>query len=263
VRATCVELTNAYGLGDPRHLTPIQTFAGPLLWPVDRATMSLAWSGHGYPSAAAYRDYHALTERDHRLWRNDGRPYVAQSARALTRDHAQDFIAHVNARVADGGVCVCAMDTEFLGHWWYEGVHWLEHVIDEAQRQGLRLTALDQAADLVDPAPAPPDLGVTSWGDGGDLRTWSAPAVADLAWRQRAAELELLRRGGRPSPRALRELIALQASDWAFLISRDLAGDYPRERIRGHSEAFEQAFNADELGPALRNLAPMLAPWSD
>ena len=27
-----------------------------------------------------------------------------------------------------GGVCVCALDTELLGHWWYEGVEWLAAV---------------------------------------------------------------------------------------------------------------------------------------
>jgi 1,4-alpha-glucan branching enzyme len=61
VRATCVELTNQFGLGDQRHLTPLATDAGPLLWPLDRAAMSLVWSDDGYPASAAYRDYHGAT----------------------------------------------------------------------------------------------------------------------------------------------------------------------------------------------------------
>jgi 1,4-alpha-glucan branching enzyme len=156
---------------------------------------------------------------------------------------------------------VCALDTELLGHWWYEGVTWLSAVIDECERQGLGLTNLDQALEDHEPAPAPADLGVSTWGDGGDLRTWSGPTVADLAWQARTAELRLLATGRRPNDRALRELLALQASDWAFLITRELAGEYPRERARGHAEALEAALTGAVPGAALRNLAPDLTGW--
>jgi 1,4-alpha-glucan branching enzyme len=67
--------------------------------------------------------------------------------------------------------------------------------------------------------------------------------------------------GGVPSSRALRELLALQSSDWAFLISRGTAGDYPRERADAHRAAFAAALSGrseDEL----RNLAPQLADWA-
>jgi 1,4-alpha-glucan branching enzyme len=173
-------------------------------------------------------------------------------------------VERVAVRLADGGVCVCALDTELLGHWWYEGVAWLDAVIGEATRQELTLTTLDEAAVHADPAPAPAELPVTSWGEGGDLRTWSGPAVADIAWRSRAAELALLRSSHRPGERAFRELLALQSSDWAFLASRATAGDYPRERAHLHAEAFERALAIDggQLEPALRNLAPRLAAWT-
>jgi 1,4-alpha-glucan branching enzyme len=224
--------------------------------------MSLVWSEHGYPASAPYRDYHALTPRHHRAWGNDGEPYDHAGAAALAADHATDFVARVRERVASGGVCVCALDTELLGHWWYEGVQWLAAVIDEAARQGLELTTLDDALECHEPEPAPDDLGVTSWGEGGNLRTWSAPAVADLAWAARSAELHTLALGERPPGRALRELLALQSSDWAFLAARELAGDYPRERARGHSEALALALaRKAPVDPALRNLAPELAGW--
>ena len=261
-RATCVELTGLFGLGDPRHLRPLLTEAGPVLWPVDRQSMSLVWSERGYPAAAAYRDYHAQTPHHHRAWRNDGQPYDHAAAGALVAEHARDFVARVHQRVRDGGVCVCPVDTELLGHWWYEGVRWLSAVLDEAPRQGLPLTTLDDALERHEPAPAPTSLGVASWGDGGDLRTWSAPAVGDLAWLARKAELRAVALGRRPHDRALRELLALQSSDWAFLAGRQLAGDYPRQRAVSHAEAFERAMErASELDPELRNLAPELAGW--
>ena len=262
VRASCVELTGRFGLGDARHLQPLVTEAGPVLWPIDRQVISLVWGQHGYPAAAAYRDYHGLTVHHHRVWRNDGGPYDHEAARVQVAEHAADFVSRVRERVCDGGVCVCALDTELLGHWWYEGVGWLAAVLDEATRQGLALTMLDDALERHEPVPAPPDLGVTSWGEGGDLRTWSAPAVADLAWLARTAELRALALGRRPEDGALRELLALQSSDWAFLAARELAGDYPRERARAHADAFALALppNAGAT-PDLRNLAPELAGW--
>ena len=71
------------------------------------------------------------------MWANDGAPYDHVVARTQARADAADFVARVGARVSEGGVCVCALDTELLGHWWYEGVSWLSAVIDECQRQGL------------------------------------------------------------------------------------------------------------------------------
>ena len=71
-------------------------------------------------------------------------------------------------------------------------------VIEEAARQGLPLTTLDDALARAEPVPAPADLAASSWGEGGDLRTWSGPEVADLAWQARRAELALLGPGSRP-----------------------------------------------------------------
>ncbi|MGZ4349191.1 MAG: 1,4-alpha-glucan branching protein domain-containing protein [Solirubrobacteraceae bacterium] len=260
VRATCVELTGLWGLGDPRHLRPLAVSDGPVLWPVDRATMALVWSDDGYPSRAAYRDSHRHTTHRHHVWRNDGGPYDHAAALAQARSDAAAFVDRVLRRVADGGVCVCALDTELLGHWWYEGVHWLRAVLEESERRGLALTTLDDALERHAAVTAPSDLGVTSWGEGGDLRTWSGPQVADLAWRARLAELRLAAAPRRPSDRALRELLALQSSDWAFLHTRESAGDYPLLRADGHYEALQRAM-AGEGEPALRGLAPDLRGW--
>jgi 1,4-alpha-glucan branching enzyme len=262
VRSACVELTNWFGLGDGRHLRPVATTDGPVLWPVDRQTMALVWGADGYPAGAAYRSYHRLTEHHHRVWRNDGAPYDRAAAAAQVARDAEAFVGRVRARVRGGGVCVCALDTELLGHWWHEGVGWLGAVIEECARQRLALTTLDDARERHDPVPVEGELGVTSWGEGGDLRTWSGPTVAELAWRARSLELGLLAHGRRPRDRALRELLALQASDWAFIATNDMAGDYPRERVAAHAEALQRAMEADWDGePGLRNLAPELAGW--
>jgi 1,4-alpha-glucan branching enzyme len=260
VHATCVDLTDVFGRGDARHLRPLRTAAGPLLVPIDRDVIELVWHDDGYPSGGAYRDYHHHTTHHHKPWAIDGSVYDRERALGQARADAQDFVARVRERVAGGGLCVCALDTELLGHWWYEGVDWLRFVVEEA---GDLLVHLDEA--LGDPAPAPADLPVTTWGTPRDLSTWSGPGVADVAFAARDAELRVLAQGRAAGKRALRELLAVQASDWAFLASREAAGPYARDRHRGHLEALDAAL-ADGGDQQVRNLAvdishaPLLAP---
>jgi 1,4-alpha-glucan branching enzyme len=273
VHATCVDLTDVLGRGAPRQLAPIATDDGPLLMPIDRATMDLVWSDDGYPAHPAYRDYHAFTVHHHRVWRNDGGTYDHAAALAQARADAADFVARTIARLDAGAaalgraaLAVCALDTELLGHWWYEGIAWLGAVIEEAERQGLALAPLDDALARHEPVPlhaalagaAPTSraaadvrdgcLPTTTWGTPRDLSTWTGPQVADLAWQMRDAELRALVGGPRGrrahSAGAERELLLLQSSDWAFQVTRDLAGSYPRERATGHRAALEAALAA-------------------
>jgi 1,4-alpha-glucan branching enzyme len=267
VSAVCVELTNRLGLGAREHLRPIATDSGFLLVPVDRATMSLVWSEQGYPASGAYRDYHHHTVHHHNPWNNDGDAYDHAAALALAREHAADFVARTRQRLeqADtpgGGLVVCALDTELLGHWWYEGVSWLSAVVEECARQGLELMRLDDALESYEPAAigeiaAAGEWPASSWGLHGDLSTWSAPGVAEMAFATRAAELEVLAAGERASTTAVRELLALQASDWTFMSSREIAVPYAHERFEGHRQALTNALERGaQADPAsLRNLA--------
>ncbi len=287
VRSTCVELTRRFGLGAREHLQPLLGEHDVVLFGIDRATISLVWSDAGYPADGAYRDYHRHTTHHHNPWRNDGGEYDHDLARARAREHAADFVTRTRARLRrdgeglpGGGLAVCALDTELLGHWWYEGLVWLEAVVEECTRQELELVRLDDIRAVVEPAPAIapapppassfqlpiPDGGeeASSWGEDGDLSTWSGPAVAELAFAARAAELRTLQAAeiGRAGPAAVRELLALQSSDWAFMISRGLAVPYARERFDGHLAAHTRAL---EQGPQtnledLRKLAAYADP---
>ena len=274
VGAVCVELTDRFGLAAREHLCPIATESGALLVPIDRSTISLVWSEEGYPASGAYRDYHHHTIHHHNPWNNDGLAYDHAHAQALAREHAADFVARTLARLRDanrsaspaaplpgGGLVVCALDTELLGHWWYEGIAWLRAVVEECVRQGLKLVRLDDALERREPAAAViEDRGAwqaSTWGEDGDLSTWSGPAVADMAFAMRAAELEVVAAGERAGAAAVRELLALQASDWPFMVSRDIAAPYARERFEGHRQALARALAGGEDSDiaGLRNLA--------
>ncbi|HWC26644.1 MAG TPA: 1,4-alpha-glucan branching protein domain-containing protein [Solirubrobacteraceae bacterium] len=261
VRAVCVDLTDVLAPAD--QLRPLRSPAGPLLVPIDRATIELVWSDGGYPADGRYRNYHAFTPHRHRAWSNAGAPYDPVRAAHAAREHAADFVARVRARVAAGGLAVCALDTELLGDWWHEGPLWLAAVLEQAAAQGLRIAPLDDALTRHAPAPAPAALPVTSWGTPRDLATWSAPPVAAMAWSARDAELRTVAaaRAGGADARAVRELLALQSSDWAFLVTRDLAAPYGRERAARHRAALDRSLAAPGAhAPSLRNLAPHASP---
>jgi 1,4-alpha-glucan branching enzyme len=284
VRAFCVDQTRVEGAD---HLRPVATDAGPVAVPIDWATVELIWGADGYPSNGVYRDYHRRTVHDLKPWRNDGGPYDREAAREMARADARRFVAHVRARVADGGLLCCALDTELLGHWWYEGTDWLAAVLEQAPAQGLDLVTVGEGLERV-PAVAG-ELEASTWGAAKDMTTWDAPAVADLASAARAAELATVaaangvrrvavglngHRGAlcdaaAPAAerdalqRAARELLALQSSDWAFMVTRDLAAEYPRERAKAHRANLDAALSAladSARAPtaALRGLAPDL-----
>ena len=164
------------------------------------------------------------------------------------------------------------MDTELLGHWWYEGQTWLATVLCEATAHGVDLEPLSRALDRVEPV-AGRDVAASTWGTPKDLTTWDSSRVAELTVAARRGELDLVAaatsrnpslRGAPALLRAARELIALQSSDWAFIATRELAGDYPLERARGHARELEAALVAAladsgaEVDPKVRNLAPEL-----
>jgi 1,4-alpha-glucan branching enzyme len=275
VRCFCVDQTESLGMGSLDQLEPVATEAGPVAVPVDWELVRLVWDGaEGYPANPAYRDYHGRTLHDLKPWSIGGEPYRHYEALKLARSHARDFVSRATARLdayreerGKPGLACFALDSELRGHWWYEGMHWLRFVIDEARLQGLALATLPDALERHEPVQRP--LADSTWGRRKDLTTWDSPAVADIAFAARGAELRTVAaaagaRAGDPAlERAARELLALQSSDWAFQVTHELAGDYPLRRVKEHRAGVDAALAAlTDSRPVedgrLRNLAPGL-----
>ena len=251
-------------------MTPIATQAGPIAFPIDWEAITWLWSIDGYPSDPAHAEFHAKSMRGVRIWAVDGGPYDPEAAEEVARRQAAAFVEAAAARLArysrgrgGRGLLVFAIDTELLGHWWSEGAIWLDEVIRLAPGRGLRLLTLPEALREHQPQARP--LQASSWGEGKDLRTWDSPAVADLTIAARRLELRLLRAlgaglNGDRAARAARELLAVQASDWAFLDGRGQAGDYAYQRATNHARALLEAIDsARPPDPRMRALAPDLS----
>ncbi|MEK6277923.1 MAG: 1,4-alpha-glucan branching protein domain-containing protein [Actinomycetota bacterium] len=251
-------------------LAPVATEAGPVAFPIDWEAVSWLWSLDGYPSEPECLQFHSKSMRGVRLWRIGGDPYDPDAAAAVARRQAAEFTSAVAQRLerfrserGRPGLLVFAIDTELLGHWWSEGPLWLGEVLRTVPQQGIRLVTLPEALARHKPERRP--LHASSWGEGKDLRTWDSPPVADLARAARRLELRLLRAlgeglNGERAARATRELLAVQASDWAFLDGRGQAGDYPFVRATSHAEALLEALDsARPPDPHMRALAPDLS----
>jgi 1,4-alpha-glucan branching enzyme len=265
----CVD-QSAHQVDPLEALTPVATAAGPVALPIDWEAIQWLWSLDGYPSDPAHAQFAGKSLRGVRLWKVGGGAYDPAAAEAVARRQAAEFLAATAARLqrfAAGrgrrGLLVFAIDTELLGHWWSEGVTWLREVLAGAAAAGIRLLTVPQALAEHEPVERP--LAASTWGEEKDLRTWDSPPVADLAWAARRLELRLLRAHAqglrRPDAlRAARELLAVQASDWAFLDKRGQAGDYSFQRATDHAEAMLEAIDsAASSDPSMRALAPDLS----
>jgi 1,4-alpha-glucan branching enzyme len=251
-------------------LAPVRLEAGATALPIDWEAVGWLWSLDGYPSDPAHAQFDGKSLRGIRLWKVGGGAYDPAAAQAAARRQAGEFLAAVAARLngytADRGrrgLLVFAIDTELLGHWWSEGPIWLAAVLDGAAQAGVRLLTAPQAVAEHEPLERP--LAASSWGEEKDFRTWDSPPVADLAWGARRLELRLLRAlseglRGDAALRAARELLAAQASDWAFLDMRGQAGDYAYQRATDHARAMLEAIDCrSDTDPRMRALAPDLS----
>ncbi len=251
-------------------LAPVRTQAGPVALPIDWEAISWLWSLDGYPSDPTHTQFAGKSLRGVRLWKVGGGAYDPVAAAAAAQRQAQEFLTAAAARLRRyaaehdrRGLLVFAIDTELLGHWWSEGPIWLRAVLEGAEAAGVRTLTVPQA--LAEHEPVERRLAASTWGEGKDLSTWDSPAVADLAWGARRMELRLLRAlsaglDGDAATRAARELLAAQASDWAFLDKRGQAGDYAYQRATDHARALLEAIDSGSAtDPRMRSLAPDLS----
>lgn len=199
-------------------------------------------------------------------------PYEPAAAAAQARAHAAEFVARREAHLArltasspPGAappIAVAPYDAELFGHFWLEGPVFLEHVargLAASAREGRAAAAtLGAYLDRYPPA-AVAQPAASSWGEGGWGAVWVGPRTAPL-WRhvhhaERAvrAACERGRHLGGPAglalDQAIRELLLLQSSDWAFMIDRGDMASYAEARVRAHADRARRLADLARGGP--------------
>jgi 1,4-alpha-glucan branching enzyme len=261
------------GWCDPREVHRAAEGGRPLPLAVlarDPAVSEPVWSGLvGYPGDPAYQEFHKRHDvRGHRYWRvtgpgvdlGDKAPYDPHAAADRVAAHVAHFCevvrriaAEHHARTGRDAVITAPFDAELFGHWWHEGPDFLLGVTRAlAADPEIRLRTMSEVAG--EPCDKAVSLPEGTWGAGGDHRVWLNDELRfywEWAYRSEDRFLDLWDRAGwrtDPVQRALlagaaRELLLLQASDWAFVIGTRGAVDYGIRRIAEHAARFDTLCN--------------------
>ncbi|MFZ0888191.1 MAG: 1,4-alpha-glucan branching protein domain-containing protein, partial [Candidatus Binataceae bacterium] len=244
----------------------------------------LVWQSEwGYPGEYLYLDFHKKTEAGKfRLWRVSGKRVAMEHKeeydpiRAYNQVgiHASHFLHTVrdalgwHRHVTGGrGAAVATFDAELFGHWWFEGIAWLEAIVRQAAHEPL---SLETPAEYFD-ANRPTwhlELKESSWGLNNDHTVWVQPDARWVWWNIYEAETSMQHLGhlldGREIPpqlaqvlrQAMRELLILEASDWTFMISTWSTRDHAERRAQFHFSDFKRLAEIVERMAAGGELSP-------
>ncbi len=234
----------------------------------DPRTAFQVWSSQfGYPGDFHYLDFHKKRwPGGHRYWRvtgaglgmEDKQPYFSESAQGRSRAHAEHFVSllaetlrtHQSADRVPPMLCA-PFDLELFGHWWHEGMMFVENVARVLARgdHGVQAATCAEYLDMYGTA-GRIQMREGSWGAGGDNSVWLNGETTTLLARMYAAELAV--RGassstawstegdaGRIARQMCRELLLMQSSDWPTLITTGAARDYAERRFNGHADCFD------------------------
>lgn len=259
------------------------------LWcfPRDLYLSQLIWSdSEGYPADTDYREFYRDIGYDlpldyiqpyihepqvrvftgFKYWSITGKTadkkvYNIEKANDKTYEHAKNFIYHVKRHsgsvenlLKDEPVFTLSFDTELFGHWWFEGVQWLENVIKlSANDSDVFLTSpsdiilKNHEVQVITPAES-------SWGQNGSSQVWldsttnawlaphllkSLERMSEIAGRfpnQKSLKQRFL-------TQAAREVLLMMASDWLFIMHNSQGDSYSEKRITNHIKNFNLVYD--------------------
>lgn len=260
--------------------SPVKCPNGLYCFVRDENLSSLVWSSsEGYPTDSNYRDfyrdigfdlpmdyirpyvhepevrsftgfkYYAVTDRT-----ADKKVYNLKVAEEIVQMNAKNFLYNVRKRTMNlkdvldmDPVYTISFDAELFGHWWYEGVKWLDAVI--------RLSAKDDDMQLI----CPVDFiregfevqtlrpSASSWGELGYNAVWVDSSSNAWLYRHTFKAIERMTELAERFPdqkslkqrflnQAARETLLLMASDWPFIIHNKTSAEYALKRVEGHIE---------------------------
>ena len=266
---------------------PLQLPNGTFSFGRDFSLTEAVWSSDsGYPGDPVYREFYRdigydlpmdyirphIHEPDVRV--NTGYKYYAvtgdtddkklyntDAARAKLEEHAEDFIQkHLNQIGKLEGLMdrvpfiITPYDAELFGHWWFEGVAWMESVIRKSyqRRDELEMiTPIEYLGKFPQSQTGVPSF--SSWGNKGYSEVWidgkndwiyrhlhkAVDRMTELVYRypdENGLKLRVLNQ-------AAREVLLSMASDWPFIMKTGTTVPYAVKRIREHIHNFNYIYD--------------------
>lgn len=267
--------------------TPVKTLNELVVFARDPELVGRVWSDvDGYPGDFSYRDFHRdighdldfeyirpyVHQEEFRM--NTGykyyaitgetdqkQPYLPEQAGKISLEHAKHFVYLLQERVHNASediLVTTPFSAELFGHWWFEGVQWLESVI--------RIIAQDESGlHLVTPSAWMANHSVqhrvqpvfSSWGEGKGYAEVLLNGQNDWIYRHLHSSIERMQELAHRFPKAhglnrralnqaAREVLLAQTMDWPFIMRSGVSEEYARTRIREHIGNFYQLY--DSLG---------------
>ncbi len=265
---------------------PVECPDGVAAFPRDYNLTSLVWSASdGYPCDGDYREFYRDIGYDlpmeyirpyihepevrvftgYKYWAvtgptNDKKLYDPQKAAIKVAEHADNFIYKVQMK----GKSICnslegqdpfytlGFDAELFGHWWFEGIDWLEAVIRRASKEhDVQLTTPSDYL-ATNPTLQVAQPGFSSWGQGGYSSVWLDGSNAWI-YRHIHKAIERMEELSVRFPeqqslkqrflnQASREVLLSMASDWPFILHNKTSVGYADKRLRDHLSNFNLVY---------------------
>lgn len=294
-----------YGRPRPRYsiYKPVLSPEGLLVFGRDFKSSRQVWcASRGYPGDFSYRDFYRdigfdlpldyVSRFTHlniktftgiKYYRVTGNtenklPYNRAKAMEMVLEHAMHFIKSRESdikRLSEFNFCpviLSAFDAELFGHWWFEGVEWLDIMLRNifGGRGNSRVSfgivtpgrlehTKHDALQTISPSPS-------SWGEGGYNSFWIGEKnhriyrhlhkIAERMGMIKELRVKSYELRGKKNPtsklqtqnskllfqravnQAMREMLLAQSSDWPFLMQKGRQQEYAENRLTGHINKF-------------------------
>lgn len=265
---------------------PAECENGVSVFARDFGLSQLVWSEEkGYPVDGAYRDFYrdigydldmeyvrpyihepgvrcftgykywAITDTD-----NDVKDlYDPEAAEKRIEEHAENFIYAIQKKTDQLSELIdrdphftLPFDAELFGHWWFEGVSWLEVVLRKLDDSKDLSTLSEENYLMRYPRNQKLHPALSSWGNNGYAAVW-VDGSNDWIYRHVHIAIkrmiELVERFPDQSSlkerflqHAAREVMLAMASDWPFIISNGTSVHYAEKRMKEHIHNFNLVY---------------------
>lgn len=281
-----------YGTPRPRYgvYAPVYCPSGVAAFSRDMESAHQVWSAEmGYPGDYRYREfyrdlgydleydyikpylhedgvrrnvgikYHRITGR---VGLSEKQPYNPNEARETAAMHAGNFmfnrerqIEHLNHFLGKKPIVVSMYDAELFGHWWYEGVDFLEFFFKKVHHDQNTIKLVTPAEYLsMHPDNQLVQPSMSSWGDKGYNEVW-LNASNDWMYRHLHKAIDRMIEMANRFPQAegilkralnqcAREIVLATSSDWAFLMTVGTAKTYSTRRFVAHIQRFTKIYES-------------------